>query len=78
MSEPMYRRVKDLREDCDFMQEDLAQYLSCSQSAYSKIESGKRQLSIEYLIKLSNLYQVSTDYLLDLTDFPKRIKHNIQ
>ncbi|HFI0168156.1 helix-turn-helix domain-containing protein [Streptococcus suis] len=74
----MLRRVKDLREDCDFTQEYLAQYLSCSQSAYSKIESGKRQLSIDYLVKLSNLYQVSTDYLLGLTDFPKRIKHNIQ
>ncbi|WP_392453234.1 helix-turn-helix domain-containing protein [Streptococcus parasuis] len=47
--------MKDLREDYDFKQEYLAQYLSCSQSAYSNIEAGKRQLSIDYLIKLSNL-----------------------
>lgn len=70
----MCRCVKDLREDYDFTQEYLAQYLSCSQSAYSKIETGKRQLSIDYLIKLSILYQVSTDYLLGLTDYPYRLK----
>lgn len=57
----MFRRVNDLREDNDFSQEYLAKYLSCSQSAYSKIENGKRQLS--------------TDYLLGLTDYPYRL-HN--
>lgn len=71
----MYRRVRDLREDYDYTQEYLAKYLSCSQSAYSKIESGQRQISIDYLIKLSNLYQVSTDYLLGLTDYPYRLNH---
>ena len=71
----MYRRVKDLREDKDFSQEYLAKYLFCSQSAYSKIENGKRQLSIDYLIKLSTLYRVSTDYWLGLTDYPYRL-HN--
>lgn len=71
----MYRRIRDLREDYDFTQEYLAQYLSCSQSAYSKIESGKRQISIDYLIKLSALYRVSTDYLLGLTDIPYRLKN---
>ena len=50
----MYRRVRDLREDYDYTQEYLAKYLSCSQSAYSKIESGQRQISIDYLIKLSS------------------------
>ncbi|HEP1568998.1 TPA: helix-turn-helix transcriptional regulator [Streptococcus suis] len=71
----MYRRVKDLREDKDYSQDYLAKYLSCSQSAYSKLENGKRQLSIEYLIKLSTLYHVSTDYLLGLTDYPYRLHH---
>ncbi|MGF0048200.1 helix-turn-helix domain-containing protein [Streptococcus hyointestinalis] len=65
----MYRRVRDLMEDNDLTQEYLAQYISCSQSAYSKIESGQRQLSIDYAIKLSSFYQVSTDYLLGLTDY---------
>ncbi|HFI0140998.1 TPA: helix-turn-helix domain-containing protein [Streptococcus suis] len=74
----MYRRVRDLRDDCDFTQEYLANYLSCSQSAYSKIEAGRRQLSIDYLIKLSDLYQVSTDYLLGLTDCPNRIKRKLK
>ena len=50
----MYRRLRDLREDNDYSQEYLAKYLSCSQSSYSKIEAGKRQLPTDYLIKLSN------------------------
>ncbi|MGU7936049.1 helix-turn-helix domain-containing protein [Streptococcus suis] len=49
--------------------------MSCSQSAYSKIEGGQRQLSIDYLIMLSSLYKVSTDYILGLTDYPYRL-HN--
>ncbi|HFR3428980.1 TPA: helix-turn-helix domain-containing protein, partial [Streptococcus suis] len=51
-----YRRIKDLREDADFTQEFVANYLFCSQASYSRIESGKRGLSIEDLIRLSNLY----------------------
>ncbi|MGV3293582.1 helix-turn-helix transcriptional regulator [Streptococcus pluranimalium] len=70
----MYRRIRDLREDYDFTQEYLAKYLSCSQSADSRIETGKRQVSIDYLIQLSKLYQVSTDYILGLTDNPYRLK----
>lgn len=70
----MYRRLRDLREDNDYSQEYLAKYLSCSQSSYSKIEAGKRQLPTGYLIKLSNLYGVSTDYLLGLTNYPPRLK----
>lgn len=70
----MYRRIKDLREDNDLTQEYISKYLSCSQSAYSKIEAGKRQLSVDYLIKLSKYYCVSTDYLLGLTDIPYRLR----
>ncbi|MGT2932586.1 helix-turn-helix domain-containing protein [Streptococcus catagoni] len=71
----MCRRVKNLREDCDLTQEYLAKYLSCSQSSYSKIETGKRHLPVDYLIKLSELYHVSTDYILGLTDYPCRLKN---
>ncbi|HFI0901599.1 helix-turn-helix domain-containing protein [Streptococcus suis] len=74
----MYRRIKDLREDCDYSQEYLAKYLNCTQSAYSKVERGERTLSAEVLIELSNLYNVSTDYLLGQTDFPHRIKNNLK
>ncbi|MDG3145771.1 helix-turn-helix transcriptional regulator [Streptococcus suis] len=70
----MYRRLRDLREDIDYSQEYLAEYLSCSQSSYSKIDAGKRQLPTDYLIKLSNLYGVSTDYLFGLTNYPPRLK----
>lgn len=72
----MYKRIRNMREDFDYTQDFIANHLSCSQSAYSKIESGQRQLSIDYLIKLSNLYQVSTDYLLGLSDYPKRLNYN--
>ena len=57
----MYKRLRDLREDSDYSQCTVAQYLKCSQSAYSRIENGYRELSIDDLIKLSNLYNVSTD-----------------
>ncbi|HEL1596251.1 TPA: helix-turn-helix transcriptional regulator [Streptococcus suis] len=74
----MYPRLKDLREDNDYTQREVAEILSFSRSAYAKIERGERILSPEILIKLSNLYDVSTDYLLGQTDFPQRIKHNIK
>ncbi|WP_156009445.1 helix-turn-helix domain-containing protein [Streptococcus ruminantium] len=70
----MYQRLKDLREDFDLTQKDVADHLNLTHSAYAKIERGDRQLSVEVLIKLSNLYIVSTDYLLGLTNYPKRIK----
>ena len=69
----MYQRLRDLREDHDLTQKQGAAYLSFTQSAYAKIERGERVLTAEVLIKLSNLYGVSVDYLLGLTDFPKRI-----
>lgn len=69
----MYQRLRDLREDHDLTQKQVAAYLSFTHSAYAKIERGERVLTAEVLIKLSNLYDVSVDYLLGLTDFPKRI-----
>ncbi|MFS5413805.1 helix-turn-helix transcriptional regulator [Streptococcus agalactiae] len=69
----MYKRLRDLREDRDLTQKQVAEYLSFTHSAYAKIERGERILSAEILIKLSNLYSVSIDYLLGLSDFPDRI-----
>ncbi|EAO78152.1 transcriptional regulator, Cro/CI family [Streptococcus agalactiae H36B] len=74
----MYRRLRDLREDNDFTQKYVAEKLSFTHSAYSKIERGERILSADVIIKLSNLYNVSTDYLLGQTDFPHRIKNNLK
>lgn len=64
----MYQRIRDLREDADLRQQDLAQYLQCSQVSYSYYELGKRELPIDVLIRLARFYQTSADYLLGLTD----------
>ena len=61
-------RIKDLREDADLSQTALADYLNVKQNTYSQYENGKRQIPLECLIKLAYFYQVSTDYLLELTD----------
>ena len=71
----MYQRLRDLREDKDLIQKQVATYLSFTHSAYAKIERGERILSAEILIKLSDLYNVSIDYLLDQTDFPNRYQY---
>ena len=71
----MYQRLRDLREDKDLTQKQVATYLSFTHSAYAKIEIGERILSAEILIKLSDLYNVSIDYLLDQTDFPNRYQY---
>ena len=64
----MYRRIRDLREDSDLKQRDLAVYLNCSQVCYSHYEMGKRDIHSDVLIKLSRYYGTSVDYLLGLTD----------
>lgn len=64
----MYRRIRDLREDRDLLQKDLAQYLHCSQVCYSYYEMGKRDIPTEVLIQLAQFYNTSIDYLLGMTD----------
>lgn len=64
----MYRRIRDLREDRDLYQKDIAAYLQCTQVCYSHYEMGKRDIPTDVLIKLAAFYQTSTDYLLGLTD----------
>lgn len=70
----MYKRIRDLREDRDLKQRHLAEYLNCSQQVYSNYELGQRDIPTDVLIKLSSLYNVSIDYLLDQTNNPKRNK----
>lgn len=65
------QRIKELREDADLTQTDIANLLNCSQTAYSKYEKGQREISIINLIKLARFYNVSTDYILGLTNNPK-------
>lgn len=64
----MYRRIRDLREDADLRQQDLADYLQCTQVSYSHYELGKCDIPTEVLVRLARFYKTSTDYLLGLTD----------
>ena len=70
----MYRRLRDLREDHDLTQKQIAKILSFSNSAYAKIERDDHALTADVLVTLSNFYDVSADYLLGLTDFPDKIR----
>ena len=69
----MYQRIRDLREDHDYKQRQLAEYLHCSQQVYSNYELGQRDIPTEVLIQLAKLYDVSIDYILGQTKNPKRI-----
>ena len=68
----MNLRIKDLREDRDLRQKDLAAVLQCSQECYSRYENGQRELPLNLLCRLAAFYGTSTDYLLGLTDDPRR------
>lgn len=61
-------RLRDLREDHDLMQKNVADFLHVRQNTYSQYETGIRQIPIDLLIQLANFYETSTDYLLELTD----------
>lgn len=64
----LYRRLRDLREDRDLLQKDVAEMLQCSQACYSYYELGKRDIPTEALVRLAAYYHTSVDYLLGLTD----------
>ena len=64
-------RIRDLREDADLTQSEIAKTLFIRQSTYSQYESGARQIPLPVLIALAHFYNTSTDYLLGLTDEKK-------
>ncbi len=68
-----YKRIRDLREDHDLTQREMGVILSCSQRVYSNYERGDLDIPTEILIKLSNYYNVSVDYILGLTNNKARI-----
>lgn len=68
----MYKRIRDLREDKDLTQKELAKVLNCSQQVYSNYELGQRDIPTDILIKLSNFYNVSVDYILGISENSKR------
>lgn len=69
-----FKRLKDLREDHDKLQKDIAKILDISQQYYSEYEQGKRTITTEHLIKLAIYYNTNIDYIVNLTDEIKPYK----
>ena len=66
-----YKRLRELREDHDLSQRTLAKTLGLTQPQYCRYEQGYRDLPTDILIRLADMYETSTDYILDRTDDPK-------
>lgn len=71
---PRYRRIRDLREDHDKTQTEIARMLGMKQPQYFRYEQGYRDIPTDILIFLADYYNVSVDYLLGRTDEPKMSK----
>ncbi len=67
-------RIKDLREDRDLTQKEIAKILNIKQNTYSQYEVGKRQIPTDAIIKLCLFYNISADYILGLIDYPRPLK----
>ena len=65
-----YRRLRELREDHDYSQKQIADYLGMKQPQYFRYEQGYRDLPTDILIRLADFYKTSTDYILERTDNP--------
>ena len=61
-------RIRDMREDHDMTQKQVAEFLLCDQSLYSKYERGEREIPLNMMVKLAQLYHTSVDYLAGLTE----------
>ncbi len=68
----MFKRIRDLREDRDLFQREVAEILNCSQRVYSNYELGQRDIPTDVLIRLADYYGVSIDYILGQTNNPVR------
>lgn len=66
------QRLRDLREDSDKTQQEVADYLNMHRSVYRRYESGEREIPVWAIIKLAEFYHTSTDYILGLTDNPAK------
>lgn len=69
----VYQRLKDLREDADKSQEDIARIIGTSQSYYAQYENGKRAIPFERVVILARYYGVSLDYIAGLIDTPRKL-----
>ena len=72
----MYRRIRDLREDKDMNQTQMAKILGMSQTGYSKYETGENDIPTQILIKLAIFHETSIDYILGQTNIKERYKEN--
>ena len=70
----MYKRIRDLREDSDLTQTQVAKFLEMSQTGYSKYETGENDIPTSILIKLARFYNTSIDYLLGETNTKERYR----
>ena len=70
----LYKRLKDLREDADKSQAEIANFLGTSQSYYAQYENGKRAIPFERVVALAKYYNVSLDYIAGFSDIPKNLK----
>ena len=68
-----YQRLRDLREDADKSQKEIADLLKTSQSYYAQYENGKRSLPFERAMQLAHYYNVSLDYLAGFVDTPRKL-----
>ena len=68
-----YQRLKDLREDHDLTQNDIAEVLQTTREQISKYETGKQMMGVDKYIKLAKYYNVSLDYLTGIVDTPKKL-----
>ena len=66
-----YPRLRDLREDRDLVQKEIAAFLNIDQRVYSNYETGKREIPTRFIVALAKFYGTSADYILGLTDNPK-------
>ena len=69
----IYSRLRDLREDRDLNQTEIAEILETTQKQYSRWETGKTEIPFHNIIKLAKYYNVTIDYIACLTDIPKRL-----
>lgn len=69
----IFQRMKDLREDRDLSQEDIAKVLQTTQEQVSKYETGRQMMGIDKYVKLAKYYNVSLDYLTGLIDTPRKL-----
>lgn len=72
-----YKRIRDLREDRDLNQTQMAEQLNLNQRTYSRYENADSMIPIDVLISIADFHNVSIDYLLERTDVPKRYPRKV-